>query len=294
LQDQVNAKPRAKKVNMNNNKIYCENFAGEFVGIFILVFFGCGAVAASVLFSAQLGLFQVAMIFGIGVTLGIYASRYLSCAHLNPAVSIAMVVSGRMSLKKLPVYFLAQLLGAFLAAACLYALFSSSISAFEHAAGITRGAPESIVTAMMFGEYFPNPGMAQQVIVSHLGAAFAEGIGTFILVMVIFLLTESCNVGRPESSFAPILIGATVTAIIVVIAPLTQAGLNPARDFGPRLFSYFAGWHNIAIPGPRDGFFTVYILSPIIGGACAALFFSRVIEPLMKKKNTCCSAQERH
>jgi glycerol uptake facilitator protein len=271
-----------------SNKVYYENFIGEFVGIFILVFFGCGAVAVSTLFSAQLGIFHVAAIFGIGVTLGIYASRYLSCAHLNPAVSIAMVVSGRMSLKKLPVYFLAQFLGAFLAAACLYALFSNSISAFEHGAGITRGAPESIVTAMMFGEYFPNPGLGQQVIISHLGAAFAEGIGAFLLVIMIFLFTESCNVGRPESSFAPILIGAVVTAIIVVIAPLTQAGLNPARDFGPRLFSYFAGWHNIAIPGPMHGFFTVYILSPIIGGVYAALFFSRVIEPLMKKKNTCC------
>jgi glycerol uptake facilitator protein len=60
-------------------------------------------------------------------------------------------------------------------------------------------------------------------------------------------------------------IGLTVSILISVIAPLTQAGFNPARDFGPRLFAYFAGWGPIAIPGPRGGFFAVYILSPVVG-----------------------------
>ena len=69
--------------------------------------------------------------------------------------------------------------------------------------------------------------------------------------------------------------------MISVIAPLTQAGLNPARDFGPRLFAYFAGWGPIAIPGPRGGFFTVYILSPIIGGLIGAAGYEFLLRPAM-------------
>jgi len=69
------------------------DFVGEFIGTFLLVFFGCGSVTVSVLYSAFSGLFEVAAIWGIGVALAIYATRHLSCAHLNPAVSIAMVLA---------------------------------------------------------------------------------------------------------------------------------------------------------------------------------------------------------
>ncbi len=193
-----------------------------------------------------------------------------------------------MRIKQLPVYLFAQFLGAFLAAAILYLLFSDSINAFEKVHSILRGSPESISTAMMFGEYFPNPSSGLTCVVSRFGASVGEGIGTFMLVLIIFLLTEQCNVGRPESAFAPVLVGLTVFIIIGVVAPLTQAGINPARDFGPRLFAYFAGWNTIAIPGPKGGFFIVYILSPIMGGMCAALSFIKIIEPLMVKRNLCC------
>ena len=74
-----------------------QGFAGELLGTFILVFFGIGSVAVTVLFSAHSGLLQVALMWGIGVSLAIYCTRHLSCAHLNPAVSLAMVVAGRMS-----------------------------------------------------------------------------------------------------------------------------------------------------------------------------------------------------
>lgn len=86
------------------------DFFGELIGTFILAFFGCGSVAVTVLFSSHVGLFQVAAIWGLGVALAIYATRHLSCTHLNPAVSLAMVIGSRMSYKKLPVYVAAQTL----------------------------------------------------------------------------------------------------------------------------------------------------------------------------------------
>lgn len=273
--------------------IIIKEFIGELTGTFIFVFFGCGVVAVSVLFSAYHSLFSVAAIWGIGVTLAIYVSRGLSCAHLNPAVSIAFVLARRMSIKKIPIYLTAQVLGAFLAAIVLYCFFRDSIVKFELVNNIVRGTSDSIRTAMLFGEYFPNPSLNKDIIaVSLFNAFIAESFGSFLLVFIILCLNDGCNVGRPDSNLAPVFIGATVTVIIGIICPLTQAGLNPARDFGPRLFSFLAGWGKIAIPGPQGGFFTVYILAPIIGGIIAAFVFTRIIQPLMKYegcKEDCCN-----
>lgn len=266
---------------------YWHDFTGELVGTFILVLFGCGSVAVTILFSAHTGLLQIAIIWGVAVALAVYATRHLSCAHLNPAVSIAMVFGRRMALRKLPTYLLGQFVGAFLGAALLFLLFAPSIAQFEILHGIVRGTPESIQTAMMFGEFYPNPGAGAAATVSQGLAMLAEGLGTFFLVFMIFTLTEGCNLGRPDAGLAPIFIGLTVTIIIAVIAPLTQAGLNPARDLAPRLFAALAGWGTAAFPDSGFGFLTVYVLAPILGGLAAATFFSRVIEPQMKARNLC-------
>ena len=139
---------------------------------------------------------------------------------------------------------------------------------------------------MLFGEYFPNPAFSIPWLkISIEMAMVVEGFGTFMLVTMIFLLTEGCNVGRPSDVLAPVFIGVTVAALIAVTAPLTQTGINPARDFGPRLVAYLAGWNGAAIPGPQGGFFWVYIAAPLIGGAGAAGFFRFVIDPLMATKN---------
>jgi glycerol uptake facilitator protein len=165
------------------------DFFGETVGTFILVFFGCGVVAVTVLFSAHIGLFQIAMTWGWGVTLAIYATRHLSCAHLNPAVSLAMVVAKRMPLKKLPVYFAGQFLGAFLAAAMLYLVFSYPIEQYETINGIVRGSPESVKTAKMFGEFYISNNLGEKSIsITTLGAFIAEAFGTFLLVFLVFRL----------------------------------------------------------------------------------------------------------
>jgi len=274
-------------------KEYLPGFVGEMLGTFILVFFGISAVAVSVLFSAHSGLFQVAMVWGIGVFIAIYCTRHLSCAHLNPAVSLAMVLARRMEGKKLPVYWLAQIIGAFLAAAMLYMLFSNSIVGFEQVHHLVRGEANSLKTAMIFGDYFPSPGVPAGIIsVSYPLAFIAEAVGTFLLVTTIFLLTEGCNVGGPPSSIAPVMIGLTVTLIICTLAPLTMAGLNPARDFGPRLFSYLAGWGHVAIPGPSGGVLVIYILGPLAGGVVAALLFIWIWEPLMKGISVACTCPE--
>lgn len=268
---------------------YSRELIGEGLGTFVLVLFGCGSVAVSVLLGAHQGLMQIALVWGVGVTLAIYLTRHLSCAHLNPAVSVAMVCTGRMSAAKLPVYLFAQFLGGLLAGLVLYWLFAPSIAGYEQAHGIVRGSAASVKTAMMFGEYYPNPGAA--AVVSLPLAMVVEAFGTFLLVLMIFALTEGCNVGRPDNALAPVFIGLTVTSIICLLAPLTQAGLNPARDLGPRLVTWLMGWGAAAFPDRVGGFFHVYVLAPILGGVIAALFFTRLIEPAMKNPSEQCDCK---
>jgi glycerol uptake facilitator protein len=266
---------------------YSKEFIGETLGTFLLVLFGCGSVAVSVLFDAYHGILQIALVWGLGVTLAIYLTRHLSCAHLNPAVSIAMVLGKRMSLRKLPVYLIAQFIGAFLGGLAVYLLFASTISAYEAIHHIVRSAPESVQTAMMLGEYYSIPG--SMAVVSMPLAIVAEAFGTFILLIMIFALTEGCNVGRPDDAIAPLFIGLTVSSVICLIGPLTQAGLNPARDFGPRMVAWIMGWGSASFPDHAGGFFLVYIVGPVVGGIVASLFFVKVIEPAMKQPSPKCN-----
>lgn len=267
-----------------------KEFKGEALGTFLLVLFGCGSVAVSVLFNAHQGLMQIALAWGIGVTLSIYLTRHLSCAHLNPAVTLAMVMSGRMVARKIPVYLMAQFLGAFIAGLAIYLLFGPSISAFESAHSITRGSAESVQTAKMFGEYYVTPGSTS--VVSLPLAIVTEAFGTFLLVLIIFALTEGCNVGRPSDALAPLFIGLTVSSIICLVAPLTQAGLNPARDFGPRMVAWIFGWGDAAFPDKSAGFFLVYILGPLVGAGAAAAFFLYAFEPASKQLSQKCDCND--
>lgn len=253
-----------------------KEFLGEFVGTFILVLFGCGAVAAAVLFNAFSSLFEVALMWGIGVTIAIFSSRNLSPAHLNPAVSIAMVLTQKLEKRKLPYYLLSQFIGAFSAATMLFFIFHSAISEFESANHIIRGTSGSEQTAMMFGEFFPNPGFKDKFTITWMEALFLEAFGTFILITVIFSVSD--NIKQPE--VPPILIGLTITILICLIAPFTQAGFNPARDFAPRLFSYLAGWKEVAIPNIQ--IIMVYVLGPILGGVCGAFVYNTLHKKMLK------------
>jgi len=256
----------------------------ELAGTFILAFFGTGVVHVAVLTGAPSGLGQIAVVWALAVTLAIYATAAVSGAHINPAITVAFAVHRQFPLRKVGPYMASQVLGAFAAAAVLYLLFQNFILDYEVAHHLVRGGPGSELAAKVFGEYFPNPNPsdaapleAQYAKVSLVQAMLAEGLGTAFLAFSVFALTDSRNRERPGMNLAPPFIGLTVAMVIILVAPLTQAGLNPARDFGPRLFSYFAGWGKIAIPGPRGGFFTVYILSPIIGSVLGAGVYQYVI-----------------
>ncbi len=246
----------------------------EFLGTLILVFFGVGAVNTAVLAGARQGLWQVAVVWGVAIGLAIYTAGAVSGAHINPAITVAMAVWRGFPKGKVAPYLLAQLAGAFSGSLILYGLFHGMIAHFEAANQIVRGQAGSQLSAMVFGEYFPNPAMIGTTTeafrqVSHITAMFGEAIGTAFLACFVFALTEPRNPEAPRF-MAPIFIGLTVSIIISIVAPLTQAGLNPARDFGPRLVCYLFGWGSVAIPGPRAGFFTVYILSPVIGAVFGA------------------------
>lgn len=258
---------------------------GEFLGVFLLVFIGISAVAVDTMFHAFGGLLQVALVWGIAVILAIYATRHLSCAHLNPAVSLGMTLAGRMEPRLFPWYVASQLLGGIAAGAMMMIIFHGFIAEYESAHSIIRGTQASVRTAMLFGEYFPNPGMHLNWLkVSMATAMLAEGFGAFLLITMIFSLTEGCNVGRPNEGASPVFIGGTVTVLISIFAPITQAGFNPARDLGPRIVAYFAGWGSVAIPGPAGGFFWVYIVAPMFGGVLASILWRLVIAPLMRQR----------
>lgn len=250
----------------------------ELAGTFVLVFFGVGSVHAAVLTGAQQGLWQVAVVWGVAISLAIYATGAVSGAHLNPAMTVVFAAFRGFPWRCVPLYVLSQLLGAILGAGVLYVLFSSILVQFESSHGIVRGAMGSELSAMVYGEYFPNPAMAQSLhwtdaSVSPFQAMLAEALGTAFLAFFVLAVTDRRNTSGPGGRLAPLFIGLTVSILISVIAPLTQAGFNPARDFGPRLFAYFAGWGRIAIPGPHGGFFTVYILSPVVGALLGAAVY---------------------
>ena len=257
---------------------------GEFFGTFLLVFFGCGSVAAAVLLGAQAGIFQVAIVWGLGIATAIYLTGALSGAHLNPAVTCALATCGDFPARRVAGYVAAQFAGALAAAAVLHAVFAGPLAAYEAAHGIVRGAAGSEATAMIFGEFFPNPGgkpldAAARAMVSPGAAFFIEALGTALLVLVIFCVTDERNRARPRELTA-VTIGLTVTLLISLLAPLTQAGFNPARDLGPRVWSaVFGGWGGVPFAANGWGWLTVYVLAPLVGGQAGGVLYRLFFKP---------------
>ena len=256
---------------------------GEFLGTFLLVFFGCGSVCAAVTTGAQVGVFQVAIVWGLGITMAIHLTAALSGAHLNPAVTLSFAVWGEFPKRRVPGYLAAQLAGAFVAAAVLYGIFGSALVSYEKAHGIVRGQAGSEASAMVFGEFYPNPGgqpltEPARTRMDGTRAFAAEVAGTAVLLLVIFGATDMNNHARPKILTAAA-IGLTVTLLISLLGPLTMACFNPARDLGPRIFSTLAGWGTVPWQANGWGWLTVYIAAPMLGGLLGAGIYRMFLKP---------------
>lgn len=188
----------------------------EGFGTFWLVFGGCGsAVLAAGFPIAGIGIADVSFAFGLTVLTMAYAIGHISGCHLNPAVTLGLTVARRFPAKDLPAYVAAQLLGAVLASAVLYAI-ATGIPTFSLSAGFAANG---------FGEHSPAG--------YSLGACFlAEAVLTFFFLFVILGATDS----RAPAGFAPIPIGFALCLIHLIGIPITNVSVNPARSTGPALF----------------------------------------------------------
>lgn len=242
----------------------------EFLGTAVLIFFGTGCVAALKVAGASLGLWEISIIWGIGVSMGIYLTAGVSGAHLNPAVSIALCLFGGFEKRKLPFYITAQVTGAFCSAALVYTLYSNLFFDYEQAHGMLRGSAASLELAGVFSTY-PHPALST-------GQAFlVEMVITAILMAVIMALSDDRN-GLPRGALAPLLIGLLIAVIGSAMGPLTGFAMNPARDFGPKLMTFFAGWGEIAFTGGRTiPYFLVPIIAPIVGACLGAGVYRAMI-----------------
>lgn len=242
----------------------------EFLGTATIIFFGAGCVAAMKLAGASFGLWEISIIWGIAVSMAVYLSAGISGAHLNPAVTVALWLFANFEGRKVIPYTLAQVAGAFCSAALVYGLYYNLFLDYEQTHQMVRGSVESLDLAGIFSTY-PNP---------HIGvgqAFLVEMVITAVMMGLIMALTDDGN-GLPRGPMAPLLIGLLIAVIGGAMGPLTGFALNPARDFGPKLFAWVAGWGNVAFTGARDiPYFLVPIFGPLVGASLGAFGYRALI-----------------
>ncbi|WP_409422939.1 MIP/aquaporin family protein [Pseudaeromonas sp. ZJS20] len=235
----------------------------EFMGTGLFLFFGASCLCAVKLAGASFGLWEICIVWGLGIALAVYLTAGVSGAHLNPAVTIALWLFACFSGKKVVPYILSQVAGAFCGAMVCYLLYFNLFGEYETAHQMVRGSPESLYLASIFSTY-------PYASLSTMQAALVEIVITSMFMCLIMALTDDGN-GVPRGSLAPLLIGVLVAVIGAATGPLTGFAMNPARDFGPKLFTFFAGWDSVALTGARDiPYFIVPILAPIFGACIGA------------------------
>jgi glycerol uptake facilitator protein len=264
----------------------------EYLGTFVMLAFGDGVVAMAVaalnqsgrgteIFHASGDWLLITSGWAIAVTVAVYVAGGVSGAHLNPAVTISMAARREFPWRKVPAYIIAQMLGAFSGAALVYLNYKDAIASFERAHGVVRGqlggAADSTVTYSIFAT-FPAPYHGTSVI----GPLIDQIIGTMFLIMVIFALTDVLN-QVPGANLGPVLVGLLVAAIGMSFGANAGYAINPARDFGPRVFAWLAGWGEVAMPGIRS-YFWVPIVGPIIGGLAGAVIYDLFIHQILKAR----------
>lgn len=254
-----------------NKQLFRELFA-EMLGTCMIVGLGTGAVMSAIYTSSLVGLFQVASVWIIAVTLAIATTGPVSGAQLNPAISLAFAwlrPSKSFGWSKVIPYSVAQLVGAVLASFGNLLMYWNKIKQYEKLNQIARGTAESIASAKAFGQYFES---LPANTMGMMTAFSAEALGTAILAFVVFALTNEKNDASKNTMFIPPLIGCTVGALIAGIAPITQAGFNPARDFGPRIVAWLAGWKGVALQG-----WWIYAIAPLVGAPIGAFVADKLL-----------------
>ncbi len=237
----------------------------EYLGTMVLILFGNGVVAMVSLFGGGVpgevvkgGYTNITLGWGLGVTMGIYVAGRISGAHLNPAVSITLAAFRGFPWRKVIPYSLAQTAGAFTAAALVFLnyrpAFLKADPLLDHTAGVFTTFPAFPGTVW--------PGFLDQV------------IGTALLLLLIFAITDERN--QPPAQLAPILVGLVVVAIGISFGGMHGYAINPARDFGPRLFTVLAGFKNNGLTD-GTGVFWVPIAGPVLGGLLGGLAYDGLI-----------------
>lgn len=255
-----------------DRKLIAELIA-EFAGTMVLILFGAGVVAMVVLFGSGIpgetvhgGFTNITFGWGLGVTMGCYVAGRISGAHLNPAVTVALALFRGFPWRKVIPYTLAQILGAFVAAGIVFwnylPAFQKADPNLDHTAGI--------FTTFPFFPQAPFAGLLDQV------------IGTALLLFLVLAITDEYN-QPPGGNLGPVLVGAIVVAIGMSFGGLHGYAINPARDFGPRLFTVVAGFKN---NGLTDGtlVFWVPIVGPLVGGILGAAAWDLGVRPFLGGK----------
>src|SRR4051795_279417 len=205
----------------------------EFLGTFVLIVFGVGVVAQTVLSKGAAGsTLSINIAWGLAVTMGCYVSAGVTGAHLNPAVTLALAVHRRFPWNKVAPYTLAQMAGAFVASAVVYVTYREALTAFDGGVRQIAGAQG---TAGIWATY-PQPFLS-----TFPGGFVDQIVGTALLVGVILGITDARNSPAPNG-LAPVVVGMLVVLIGATFGFNAGYAINPARDFAPRLFTAVAGW----------------------------------------------------
>jgi glycerol uptake facilitator protein len=250
----------------------------ECVAVAIVITLGDSAAAMYTLYDPspyQTAYWGVCIAWGLAVTLSIYVTGAVSGTHGNPAVTLALVLFRKFPKAKALPYVAAQILGAFIGAALVYQMFSPTIDAFNalHHVGREMGGAA--------GVFFTHPGAG----ITPIHAFWDEVILTGILMLGIFAITDEYNTSAPMANSSALMIGLLVACIGASAGYLEAWPLNPARDFGPRLFCYLMGWSDQALPAPQN-YWWVPICGPLLGGIVGASLYTFLIKPYLPPRDT--------
>jgi glycerol uptake facilitator protein len=246
----------------------------EAMAVFIIIAFGDSAAGMYVLYDPspyKQAYWGVCIAWGLAVTIAIYVTGAVSGTHANPAVTLALAVFRGFSWKKVIPYCAAQVVGGFLGAAIVYVMFGPVIDHFNAINHLTRAGDGGAA-----GVFFTHPGLA----ITPMHALLDQVILTALLMLGIFAVTEEWNTMAPMANSGALIIGLLVALIGASAGYLEAWALNPARDFGPRLFAFLAGWGPQALPSP-DNYWWVPIVGPLIGGVAGGGAYQWLIRPYL-------------